>query len=816
MDTASASRHPRASLPAFRRSIHLWPTALALGAIMALGGQTRAQVNLWSALNDGLQGDRVTLLETLGDPAQAPRTALIVTEEKGLLRSTDGGRSWSPVSLPKVVDAAPPTIHVFAPAPADVGGLQAYAGTSHDPALLRTADAGASWKPVNLPEGVKRVDQLVVLASGRLILGSANLPFVTMISDDGGEHWDSFPLLNFGAGDPLAALVRNAEGTRVYLLSGPTLYGSADEGKTWEALLGPEKGGLPATAAILAPVAGSGTRVFALVSSVVEGLGKKVDLRTSDTGGTDWVAHDLPPGAEPVLLHAGLAGAEERLVLALSDGSIHGSPDGGSTWAATHQAGVDATGIRVDGADGAIWVGTRGAGVFRFGNQTLRSGANLLRMTGIMAAPAADGPVLALARVREVVRDRSGRTVVEPLYQPFQRNAGAPWGAVGPAMPLGDTVKGAPDLASSQLIYSGAYRSSDWGRNWSPFGDSPDREGPPSIAAVGPITGTERVLYALDVPYRQGTGGSNIVRSMDGGATWLRMAPTVSGILAMAAANDPVFHTVFAVTERGVILRSFDHEPFMEIAQIPASPPLRNVFSLVVSSRFLSDHTLMVSVEEQRPADRALTYISTDEGETWTLRRAGLAGTARPRALFLSPDFWLDRVVFVGGYRAPTDDPVVTVYRSDSAGSSWTSELTLPAGGELFDFSLSGTMQAGSLYAAAGDAGIWRRPMSDAPHPTPTVTATQFFPTNTPIPPGFTPSVTPRPSLTPSPSPTASSPIPSPSPTSLISATPSPTLLPGQTPPTVIPTVTLPPTPERTPSPGPAAVFLPSLRKATR
>ena len=99
MDTASASRHPRASLPAFRRSIHLWPTALALGAIMTLGGQTRAQVNLWSALNDGLQGDRVTLLETLGDPAQAPRTALIVTEEKGLLRSTDGGRSLSLIHI---------------------------------------------------------------------------------------------------------------------------------------------------------------------------------------------------------------------------------------------------------------------------------------------------------------------------------------------------------------------------------------------------------------------------------------------------------------------------------------------------------------------------------------------------------------------------------------------------------------------------------------------------------------------------------------------------------------------------------------------
>lgn len=814
MDTFSTQRNPRATAITFARWVRLWLTLILLVAVMSPAGQTRAQPNLWSALNDGLQGDRVSLLETLGDPAQAPRTALIVTEEKGLLRSADGGRTWLPVILPKVGDASPPAIRVFAPVPTDLEGKSAYAGTSHAPVLLRTADAGASWQAVTPPDGVARVDQLLVLASGRLILGSQNLPHVYMSSDDGGDHWVMRPLLEFASGDPLTALARNAEGNRAYLLSGPTLYGSADEGTNWTPLLGPGRGDLPETGVVLTPVAGAGTRLFALVS-VVEGDSKTIQLRMSDDGGAVWKGYGLPAGSAPALLYAGVAATEERLVLVMEDGSVQVSLDGGAAWAAAHQAAVDPTGVRMDGSDGGIWVGTRGAGVYRFGTQTLRGGASMLRMTGVVAAPAADGPVLALARVRELVRDRGGRILVEPLYQAFQRSGGMAWTPLGTALPLGDTILAAPDLASSQLIYSGAYRSADWGRTWSPFGDSPDLEDPPSIAAVGPITGTLRVLYGLDVPYRQGAGGSHILRSMDGGATWQRMAPTVSGILAMAAADDPIFHTVFAVTERGVILRSYDHEPFMEIAQIPASPPLRNVFGLAISSRYLSDHSLMVSVEEQRPGDRSLTYISNDEGETWSVRRAGLSGMARPRALFMSPDFWLDRVVFLGGYRALGDDPVATVYRTDSAGGNWTAELTLPAGGDLQQFALSGSMQSGVLYAAAGDAGIWRRTLNDAPHPTPSATPTLLFPTNTPIPPGFTPSMTPPPSTTPSPSAAATRATPTPSSTRPASATPSATL-PGETPATTPPSVTPAPTRERTPSPDPAPVFLPSLRKAAR
>lgn len=808
----SIHRVTGATRPAFGRLLLLWAATLAMGALVAAGRRAGAQPSPWSALNEGLQGDRVALIETLGNPTQAPRTALIVTEESGLLRSTDGGQTWQPVPLPAGAKGAP-TIQVFAPDPADANGQRAYAGIAEAPAVLLTKDAGATWEALEAPPGMTQVDHLVVLADGRVVAGSVNLPYVFMTSDDQGKSWDVHPLLDLDISGSLTALARNADGSRLYMRAGATLHGSDDGGKTWKSLLGPDTGGLPTSAAVVSETAGLGPRIFAVVT-LLEGEGKVTRVEASDDGGFNWKPRPLPPGIAPVVLLAALVGSDERLFLLTADGGVQRSADAGESWTPVHQATVDATGLRVDAADGGVWVATRGAGVFRFGRETLHGGAHLLRMTAVLAAPGPDGVILALARVREALRDRSGHTVVEALYQPYHRSGNEPWAPVGPPLPLDDPILGAPDLASSHLIYSGSYRSTDWGRTWTPFSDSPDEESPPHIAALGPITGTERTLYALDVPYRQGTGGSRIVRSPDGGATWVRMAPTVSGIVAMAAPDDPIFHTVFAVSERGVILRSYDHEPFMEIAQIPASPPLRNVFGLAVSSRYLTDHTLMVSVEEQRATDRALTYISTDEGETWRPKRSGLAGTARPRALFFSPDFWLDRTAFLGGRRTLADDPIGTVYRTNSAGDLWTAELTLPAGAELQGFSLAGTMQAGKLYAAAGDAGIWQRTMNDAVRPTPTVTPTRFFPTATPVPPGFTPSVTPPPTHTasPSPNPTATGATLTPSPTRLVSATPSPTLQPGQTPPTSAPS----PTVGQTPTPGSAAIFLPMVRKNSR
>lgn len=805
------------------RSLRRRSVLVASGLVLALspfalrpgeGPNAGAQVNPWSAVNKGLHGDRIHMLETVGDPAQAPRDALIVTEDHGLLRVLGGGQSVQPSPLPEGPKGRPQVL-TLATAPDDATGLKLYAGTSQEPVLLRSTDGGASWEALPPPLNMTRIEYLVALGGGRLVAASSATPLTYMYSDDDGQSWVGRSVLAFEATEPIVALLRNQEGSRAYLRSGSTLYASDTGAEPWTQVLAPGTHGLPDKAALALVAAGSGGRLLA-IGLTGSAETKAMQLLISQDGGLNWKPQAAPEGPEPTQLLIVGAAEQERIYLGQPDGSILRSTDAAASWSPVHQTQVDISGLRVDPADGALWAATRGSGLYRFGQQTQRYGFHLLRMSAVYAPPTAAEPVLALARVREAVRGRGGSILIQPLYQAFRLQEGDQWEMQGAPLELGESILAAPDVATSKLIYSGRYRSTDWGRNWTPLGDGPDRSEPPYVSAVGPITATERHLYALEVPYRLGVGGNQIQRSDDGGATWHRMLPAVGGVVAMAAADDTVFHTVFAITERGVVLRSYDHEPFQEIAQIPAQPPLRNVFGLAVSPQFAVDHSLMVAVEEQRSADRALTYLSTDEGETWQLRRTGLAGESRPRGLFLSPDFMLDRTAFIGGYRAWGEAAQPGIYRSADAGTAWRPELTLPEGAEIQGFSLGGSMQAGVLYAAAGDGGIWRRSLAEALPPTVTPTRTPFFPTNTPVPPGFTPSPTLPPTATPSstPLPTVSSPTPF----STRTATPGPsaTLAPGETPPTPVPTK-VPPTPTgEGPPPASGAAYLPSLRKGQR
>lgn len=787
---------------------------LALLSLRPFGRGAEAQVNLWKALNNGLQGDRILLLETVGDPAQAPRTALILTEDHGLLRVTGGGQSASAISLPKGPKGEPALL-TLAPAADDASGQRIYAGTTHDPALLLSKDGGATWEALPAPPNMTRIEYLVALAGGRLVAASSATPLTYMYSDDDGQSWVARAVLAFDATEPIAGLYRNHDGSRAYLRSGSGLYASDTGAEPWTKVLAPGSGGLAEKAALSLVTVGAGGRIM-VIGIQGSDEGKELRLLVSEDGGLNWKPQTLPPGPEPTQLLITGAGDQEQAYLGRPDGVIHRSIDAGASWTAFQQTQVDLSGLRVDAADGALWAATRGAGLYRFGGRTDRFGFHLLRMSAVFAPPPAAEPVVALARVREPLRERSGH-VRPPLYQPYLLQPGDTWQASGAPQELGDSILPSPDLAASKLIYSGQYRSTDWGRTWAALGDVADSNSPPFVSAIGPITATERHLYALEVPYRLGVGGTRIVRSADGGSTWTRMQPPLNGIVAMAAADDSVFHTVFAISERGVVLRSYDHEPFEEIAQIPALPPLRNVFDLAVSSRFLTDHTLMVSVEEQRQSDRALTYVSTDEGETWQPRRSGLDPDSRPRALFLSPEFWLDHTAFLGGYRAVGETARPGFYRTTDAGMTWRSELTLPEGAEVQGFSLRGSLQAGQLYAAAGDGGIWRRDLAEAVPSTATPTWTPpVIPTNTPVPPGFTPSPTLPPTLTRTvtPLPTVASPTP------FVSRTPTPgpsaTLAPGETPATVAPTLRPSSTATRSVDPEGARIHLPALRKNMR
>ncbi|SCG46154.1 F510_1955 family glycosylhydrolase [Micromonospora halophytica] len=103
------------------------------------------------------------------DPAR-PDT-LLVTGEQGVRRSTDGGRTWSPVGGPAVL-----LLH---------WSTRELVGVAADGQILRSTDAAASWTPT----GGRATDAPVALTAheGRLYLATRDARVLR--SDDAGKTW---------------------------------------------------------------------------------------------------------------------------------------------------------------------------------------------------------------------------------------------------------------------------------------------------------------------------------------------------------------------------------------------------------------------------------------------------------------------------------------------------------------------------------------------------------------------------------------------------------------------------------------------------
>ena len=180
--------------------------------------------------------------------------------------------------------------------------------------LIRTVDAGESWKPVSL---LGQVDFHVLESSGSRIYGFGS-DFRTrterfMVSDDHGRAWRDLP-----TPEAVLSLAIDPEDPDRLLISGRrSLYQSADGGLTWETIDGDP--GLVAwpTARLRYLISGEGS-VF--VDDMEEGGWSRV----GESGG------------EPAAFEADGA---DQLYAALHDGTIIGSDDGGSSWRALSSPG---------------------------------------------------------------------------------------------------------------------------------------------------------------------------------------------------------------------------------------------------------------------------------------------------------------------------------------------------------------------------------------------------------------------------------------------------------------------------------------------
>jgi hypothetical protein len=744
-------KSPLPKLAAFRGLVVLGLTALCLAIWQGPQGAgipvTQAQTGAWQAHNDGLYGDRVELMLLAGRDDQSSRPLLFSPDGDLLLRSIDGGQVWTQVDPAPSFEFA--RLRALVRNHGDASGRGLLAAFRGGAGLAASDDAGATWRNLSPPPGADSIDLVSSGASGRVYAVWQRLPAWLWSSDDGGKTWNGHDLTRFGAASDATIwqVDSSSEGDRIYVHVGDRILRSADDPQNWDLLTAPAGGVLDASTLL---AAGAGGQLF-LAHDLKEDGGGQRSLHASQNGGDTWQAAVWPQA--DARLKAWTAAARPgggRICAAMDSLEILCSDDAAQTWSRAGKPSVPSAALAIDAFDGGVWSGTEGMGLYRYGATTEHRGSRLLDMRTLLA-PEGMSEVFAIGQLPDTPAE-SGR-------QLFHSVDGGPWRELGGGLlPLGDQLLASPDYATDRRLYSGRMYSEDAGLSWQLFGQGPDGEpgeepeGVPHVVALGPIENGHPLLIALLAAYRDGQGGNGLLSSLDGGRTWQRLSPHVTGINALHVGPDyQSFGTIIFMTDRGVVFRSEFGEAFEEVGRLNGTLPMRNAYDLAISPNYAEDLQLVATAEQLVPAarlaERPQVFRSADAGASWLPWTQGLASGMRPRAIWLSPEFDLDGLAYLGGERELGDASSVTIARAEGD-TGWISEASLPEGSRVRQFSLAGALGDGRLYAAAGPAGVWWRAMSEPVPPTRTPTPTWLPPTRTPT---LVPGITPSPSHTPEP-----------------------------------------------------------------
>jgi hypothetical protein len=788
--------------------------AVALGAVClaaALAAPVGAAPGLWRPQLDGLYGDRVAGLEFVGPPGGLGRSYVLLPEGYGLYRFAPDEGAWSPVAANPERPAG--VVRSVRAAPGDANGMLVYAGLEGRTLFARSEDSGYTWRALPGPAGPRRLDLLAVTKAGQLFAAEAGGTSV-FTSNDRGDSWS--PKAGPPSGAPIAALFVAPDEPVVYAVAGERLYRLDPTPSSWSEVLGPAT--TPAMQVRLA-AAGPRGRLYAAGQMAA---GSRV--YASEDRGASWPSSGWPEGtgAEPRALTAGeVTGGLPAVWLGLADGQVQRSTSAGSGWQALGQVPLAVTLVAIDPASGDVWVGSDGLGLYRLAPSFVHTGAVPVDVMALAAPTYSQDQRIFLNA--QVLPDRRVNGVPIPaLHGLFESAGDGLWERRVMTTVMGVNLLASPGYATDRRLYSGQRLTINEGATWVPLGPAPGGQ-PPFVAAVGPISGTLPVVYALVTPYVDGIGGAGLVRSEDGGDAWLATDVSVDHIVDVdVSPRYPVDHRAWFLTESGAVYRTSDGLSFSQVGQVPTSARQHIAYDLVLSPDYANDNTLFAAVEDPANTQQARVYVSTNAGAgLWQDRSGGLPARGRPRRLVLSPSFRGDGVMFLGAERLAGDPEVPTLLGSDAAGEAWYGEQVLPPS-SVSDLLWLGPLRGGKLYAAAGTAGLWVRDLDGPPAALPTVTPT---PTTT-----ATPSVTATPgpaTATPTATPTlgTGTPPPSPVPTATPSATATPSPSPTQAATatsTVAPSATMtrtPVAPSLTPTSGPGGhlVYLPfAVRQRAR
>ncbi len=501
-----------------------------------------------------------------------PNIVYAGTWEKGVFKTTDGGRSWRSIGLsavsPLVLDPRDPeTIYAGA-----VGAAAGPTSILHRTGVFKSSDGGASWHVVGL-----RGTNVAALA-----LDPQHPETVYAGTDgkglfktrDGGRTWRKAGL----AGEDIGGLILNPKSPEnVYAESQRRIFLTSDGGRTWHAL---NEGWVPGTwPSVLALDPSNPATIYAGTITAVDGKGevgagvfKSVDAGNSwrpvNGGLTDArvSAFALDPRS-PGAAYAGLDGR----------GVFKASADGG--WRAAN-TGLTSTGVHavaVDPRDPAnVYAGTDG-GVFKSTNggaswrPSLRAPFHEATVVSALAVDPRDANTVYAITADDSIGDyHAGLWKVYESRVFKSSDGGVSWREGGevqkleaPAPPNAipaQTVFTTPvaiDPLNPDTLYAGGLgvrKSTDGGTTWRGAGLA---RTPVSALAIDPEE--PAIVYA-------GTD-EGLFKSTDAGASWQAL---LADVRVEALAIDPEERqTVYAGTERGVFWTADGGHSWRRFARLP-------------------------------------------------------------------------------------------------------------------------------------------------------------------------------------------------------------------------------------------------------
>jgi photosystem II stability/assembly factor-like uncharacterized protein len=635
----------------------------------------------WREIVRGL-GDESQVLARLAAAPSDAHVLYLTTRGDGVFKSEDGGASWraangglTDLNLQEVA-VSPGSADVAVVAPNVPGGI------------LRTTDGGASWSLVGPAD---RVTSVAFLADGERVLAGDARGRVTT-SRDSGETWGEPVGLDQGQAVTAVAVGPAGEGADTVFAATAAghLFRSDDGGRTFAAL----GDGLPdeeVRSLELSPAYPDDSTLWASTW--------RSGVYVSTDGGDAWdrMADGLTRNSQAddvgvPQFRALAAGAEGSDRYSLFVGGFDGLfryDDRKRSWTsietlADHIVGLAVSPNFADDRTIAVTTYVKGAFLSRDGGETW-SYANdglsddvgntfvpLRRLHNVMFSPdyADDGTIFS-ANWDDVVRST---------------DRGRSWRAITVSSPPpGDRLRQfvlalSPTFASDRTVFAATrhgevFRSEAAGDpgTWERVGGFDEDERVRSLA-VSPDYASDRELYAGTV--------AGVYSSDDAGRTWSatgpRMATPPQGgeeDLGALVAMSPAYGadgTVFAGTDGGLFVTRDAGRSWAE-ATVPPLTTSSQIEAVAVSPDYARDRTVLVSTRE-------LGLIrSTDGGRSF--ERVGvelfdanriIADFSNPTStpMQFSPTYATDRTVFA---YAQTD-----VLRSTDRGQSWEA-LPLPS-----------------------------------------------------------------------------------------------------------------------------------------